>query len=84
MLALFLEEAGMHFQFILNSFCRDELQTCRKIVEKEPLLDIDRYIVKDFIKRGYLIAGDNPEDVKIFSKTFTGLLVEQFFKQKKS
>ncbi len=81
---LFLEEAGMHFQFISNSFSRDELRTCRKIVEKEPLLDIDRYIVKDFIKRGYLIAGDNPQDVKIFSKTFTGLLVEQFVKQKKS
>jgi len=81
---LFLEEAGMHFQFILNSFSPDELRICRKIIEKEPLLEIDRYIIRDFVRRGYLIAGDNPEEVKIFSKTFTGLLVEQFVKQKKS
>jgi len=79
---LFLEEAGMHFQFILNGMSRDELRTCRKIIEKKPLLDIDRYIVKDLLKRGYLIAGDTPEEVKLFSRTFAGLLVEQFVKQK--
>ena len=75
---LFLEEAGMHFQFVLNSFSPDELRTCRKIIEKEPLLDIDKYIIRDFIRRGYLIAGDNTEEVKIFYKTLSDLLAEKY------
>lgn len=81
---MFLEEARMHFQFIVNSFSPDELRTCRKIMDNKPLQAIDKYIVRDLVKRGYLIADPgNPDEVRLFSKAFTGMLVEKYVKDKK-
>ncbi|MFC1614681.1 protein kinase [Gemmatimonadota bacterium] len=81
---LFLDEAGMHFQFILNSLSQDEIRICRKIIEKKPLQDIDKYVVKNIAKRGYLIAGENPDEAKLFSKTFADILLEQSIKKIKT
>jgi len=81
---LFLDEAGMHFQFILNSLNPEEIKTCRKIVDRESLSDIDKYNVKDLVKRGYLIQSDTDEEVRLFSRTFAKLLVEKIIKETKS
>ncbi|HUU28217.1 MAG TPA: protein kinase [archaeon] len=80
---LFLDEAQMHFQFILNSITEDDKKTCRKIVTHKPLIDIDKYAIKDLFKRGYLIPGDTEDEVRIFSKTFARLLFEQMVKVKR-
>lgn len=78
---LFLDEAGMHFQFILNSLNPSEIKVCRKIIDKDTLKDTDKYIVKDLAKRGYLIQSDS-EEVQLFSITFAKLLVEKIIKEK--
>ena len=81
---LFLDEAGMHFQFILSSLSGEEIKTCRKIVDRQSLGDIDKYIVKDLFKRGYLIKNDPEDGARLFSRTFSRLLVEKIIKEKKS
>ncbi len=72
---LFLEEAQMHFQFILNGLGRDELQACRRLAAGDSLNEIDRYVVKDLLRRGYLIRGQDGE-LRLFSRTFARMLEE--------
>ncbi len=79
---LFLDEAGMHFQFILNSLSPEEIKVCRKIIDKDTLKDTDKYTVKDLVKRVYLIQNDSEEEVRLFSETFAKLLVEKIIKKK--
>jgi len=81
---LFLDEARMHFQFILNNLTADEKKTCLKIIDRKSLNNIDRFAIRDLSKRGYLIAGDTEEEVRIFSRTFSKMLVEQTLTRKKS
>jgi len=79
---LFLDEAGMHFQFILNSLSTEEIKTCRRIIDRQSLSDIDKYNVKDLVKRGYLIQSDSEEGVRLFSRAFAKLFVEKIIKEK--
>ena len=79
---LFLEEAAMHFQFILESLTGDELAVCNRIMEHLPLSTIDHYLVKNLVRRGYLIPGDSTGQVRIFSRTFEKMLAGYILKQK--
>ena len=79
---LFLDEAGMHFQFILDSLSRDEIRFCKKIIDQEPLGDVDRYAARSLIRRGYLLAGETDQELRLFSGTFAKKLLEHLLKEK--
>jgi serine/threonine-protein kinase len=77
----FLEEAGMHFQFIIDSLGPDELRLCSKLAEGAPLDSIDRFVVKGLMRRGYLIPGDSDREYRLFSRTFERMLDEYRLKR---
>lgn len=80
----FLEEAGMHFQFIVDSLGPDEIRVCRKLIEGIPLDSIDRFVTKGLLRRGYLIPGDSDREYRLFSRTFERMLQEHMMKQEVS
>lgn len=73
---LFLEEAGMHFQFIIESLGPDELKVCQKLTERVPLDSIDRFVIKNLLRRGYLIPGDSDREYRLFSRTLERMIEE--------
>jgi serine/threonine protein kinase len=80
----FLDEAGMHFQFILNNLTAEEKAVCLKLLTGDPLSGIERYVSRNLLKRGYLLEGPAEDDLRLFSRTFGNLLLEQSAKQNKS
>ncbi len=80
----FLEEAGMHFQFIIESLGPDELRVCHKLIEGVPLDSIDRFVVKTLLRRGYLIPGDSDREYRLFSRTLERMIEEQSQKRETS
>ncbi len=78
----FLEEAGMHFQFIIESLEPDELKVCRKLTERVPLDPIDRFAVKSLLRRGYLIPGDSDREYRLFSRTLERMIEEHTYRLK--
>ena len=76
----FLEEAGMHFQFIIESFGPDEIRVCHKLTEGVPLDSIDRFVVKNLLRRGYLIPGDSDRPYRLFSRTLERMVEELVLK----
>lgn len=79
---LFLDEARMHLQYILNNLTEDEKKTCRKILAQKPLSDNDRYVIKDLLRRGYLIGQDSEEEIRLFSNTFAKMFLEESSRKK--
>ncbi len=80
----FLDEAGMHFQFILRSLSPDEIETCRKIMSGEPLSDLDRYAARNLLKRGYLIESGSPPELRLFSRTLGRMIKEELLRRPQS
>lgn len=78
----FLDEAGMHFQFILHSLRDDEKETCRRIMSGENLGELDRYTARNLLKRGYLIESGSPPELRLFSLTFGRMLNEELLRKK--
>ena len=80
----FLEEAGMHFQFIIDSLGPDELKVCRKLTEGVQLDSIDHFVIKGLLRRGYLIPGDSDREYRLFSRTFERMLGDELLKRESS
>jgi len=78
---LFLEEAGMHFQFILRSLGPDEIETCRKIISGENLGDLDRYSARNLFKRGYLLESGDPPELRLFSRVLERMIRESLLRR---
>jgi hypothetical protein len=72
----------MHLQYILNNLTEDEKKTCRKILAQKPLSDNDRYVIKDLLRRGYLIGQDSEEEIRLFSNTFAKMFLEESSRKK--
>ncbi|MFH1070099.1 MAG: protein kinase [Candidatus Glassbacteria bacterium] len=79
---LFIEEAGMHFQFILDSLSAEERLVCQRIAGQQPISSIDRYLLKGLLRRGYFIPGEQDQEVRVFSRAFERMLAEYLAKQK--
>ncbi|MCE5272683.1 protein kinase [bacterium] len=77
----FLEEAGMHFQFILRSLGPDEIETCRKIMSGESLGDLDRYSARNLLKRGYLLESGDPPELRLFSRVLERMIRESLLRR---
>jgi tRNA A-37 threonylcarbamoyl transferase component Bud32 len=77
----FLEEAGMHFQFIIESLEADELEVFRKLTEGVPLELIDRFAIKSLLRRGYLIPGDSDREYRLFSRTLERMIEEHSYRR---
>ena len=71
---LFLDESMLHFKYIINSLELAEKRTIHRLLSATELEEMDKYVIRDLVKKGYLIRDQHTGEFRIFSRILGDML----------
>lgn len=71
---LFLDESMLHFKYIINNLEQAEKKTIHRLLSASELDEMDRYVIRDLVKKGYLIRDPHTGEFRVFSRILGDML----------